>query len=646
MTRASSSLSVLAVLALGVVLGVHPDGPRRSLAREDDPADEPKGMLRTDPALNGSTITALLDANGGKPPATGAELWKALAKVGEFAQLPIVFSAVRLNSGIGSPRVVIAPVVKGLSEAGVTEPSLNGRLFLAANMTKLKRDDPWVVSVEFISWNTLRRKFDFGVIENMATDEPRFRIVDGGRCFACHKNKGPILGNAPWSTSTHRNELRTLVADRLQLVEDPVANPPGPKQRDRIDGMALTTPQGLIVDPVIRLGGLLALQRDTFRLMARSAGGRKALEAMFVAIVQSGPLDSNERPIKAALEAWGHEPSYEHFGTAWAALARTTNTGILTDFTPTGKDGPWGPPTISPVPEPPVGGFLRPDDAQLFQRRVDNIKSSNTLNLELHLENLRRIATYDEGRSNGRHLMPSSALPSNPKAFVPPSIKVTQKPSGMVGPLMLANTIGLTEGDRRFMAGALAGAAKRVAQPKVTTATLAKEVFAGPEFAGVFKGDPLPDRDEFKDWFVAGLNAVLTTHYKQAAGFAPDRSEYASGPRRDPKAVEELEAAVVPTSACLRCHDVRATAKERVLDTIPPLPFDPLDKKARTNWARTANPKIKADVLGRFEKRLFTDSDMPPQDSPEYKLFRVNEAAAFDDLKQFISAELDKPKKR
>jgi len=645
MTRTSGGLSVLALLSLGVVLGVCPAGTGRGLARED-PADEPKGMLKTDPALAGSTITALLDATGGKPPATGEELWKALTKVGEFAQLPIVFSAVRLDSGLDAPRVVIAPVVKGLSEAGVTEPSLNGRLFLAANMTKRRFDDPWVVSVEFISWNTLRRKFDFGVIENMGTDEPRLRVVDGGRCFACHKNKGPILGNAPWSTSVHRNELRTLVADRLQLVEDPVTNPPKPGQRDRIDGMALTTPQGTIVDPVVRLGALLAFQRDTFRLMTRSTGGRKALEAMLVAAVQPGALDLNERQSKAALEAWGHEASYERFNTELVALARTTNTGILADYTPLHRVyAEWVAQVIRPVPPPPPGGFLTKEQAQKYETNVRIIVSSNEQVVEARLRALRRVAEYDEGRAYGRHQMPSSALPSNPKAFLPPSIKVTQKPSGTVTPVMLANVIGLTEGDRRFMADALVKAVKRVAQPKVTAAVLAKEVFTGPEFADMFKGDPLPDRDEFKDRFVAGLHAVLTTHYKQTAGFAPDRSEYASGPRRDPKAVEELEAAVVPTSACLRCHDIRATAKGRAFDPIPPLPFDPLDKKARTDWARTANPKVKADVLGRFEKRLFTDADMPPQDSPEHK-FRANEAAAFDDLKQFISAEQDKPKKR
>ena len=43
--------------------------------------------------------------------------------------------------------------------------------------------------------------------------------------------------------------------------------------------------------------------------------------------------------------------------------------------------------------------------------------------------------------------------------------------------------------------------------------------------------------------------------------------------------------------------------------------------------------------------RLFKDSDMPPHDSPEHMLFRVKEAAAFTDVKEFLTAELDKVKK-
>jgi hypothetical protein len=635
MARANQYFATLTVIALAGGVSFWPERSSHAVAQE-----EPANPKVVDPALNGSTITALLDANDGKVPATGKELWATFSKLGEFAQLPVVFSAVHLESGIGNPRVVITPQVTGLSEAGVTAPSLNGRLYLAANMEKDPNGrDPRVTSVEFISWNTLRRKFDFGVIENMGSaDPPQLRVMDGGRCFACHKNKGPILAVSPWTNTTHLLTLRLVVADRLRL-----RNQAG--LRDRIDGMALLSPQAQAVDNVVRLGAMLRLHRDTFRLMNHSDGGRKAFVAMLVAITQPGPIDPHDRQAKTVVDKWGADQSYLRFTNDWVALTKATNTGILRDFVPI-PTNVWDDRPLKPLPEPPPGGFSKPADATKFRAQLGAAQWDNKKIETARAEKMTKLTQYDTARAGGKSGLPSVAQPSNPKAFIQPSLKAPQKPSGLVNPLSLAHALGLTEGDRKFMAEALADAAKRITKQKVTTATLAKDVFEGPEFADVLAGEPVPDRDEFKDRFVAGLDTLLKTRYKLADGFAPGRKEYASGPRRNPKAVEEVEAAIVPTTACLRCHDVRDGATPKLFEVIPALAFDPLDKQARTRWVQTANPKRKQEVLTRFLERLVTDADMPPQDSPEHDEFRVKQAASFDDLKQFLETELDLPKKR
>jgi hypothetical protein len=664
MARSPGGLCVIAVLTLGALLGVRPDANGRNPA-DDKPAaprGDAAGVGSTDLTLTGSTVSALLDANGGKPPATGKQLWDALSKMGEFAQLPVVFSTVRLESGVGAPRVVIAPVVNGLSNAGVTEPNLNGRLFLAANMERSSTGaDPWVGSVEFISWNTLRRKFDFGVIENMGgEDAPRLRVVDGGRCFACHKNKGPILGAAPWTNTVHREELRVLVAARLNMIytiDEPAGfGGPGKGRRDRIDGMALSVSNAPALDPVVRLGASLALRRDTFRLLPRYEYGRKGLEAMLVAVVAPGPLDTNDRAVRAVFDKWYNDPSGDRFIADWVALARTTNTGILRDYIPsnTGLNTPgvvpagWRTSTrlpFAPVPQTPPGGFATALEADVHKQRVQAAVEGNARLVRDQLGKLALVVQYDEARAAGRHGIPSSAQPSNLKAFELVPVKAPAKPSDLVNPLMLASTIGLSVGDRKFLGDALADAARRLADKKVTPAALAREVFEGPEFAGVMAGEALPDRDEFKDRFVAGLNTVLTSRYELSDGFAPERREYASGPRRDPKTVEAVEAAVVPTSACLRCHDVHAATKGPGFEQIPALRFDPLDKKGRAEWVRAADYKRKQEYLALLKKRLFADADMPPQDSPEHKAFRVEQAAAFDDLKRFVAVETEKLRK-
>jgi hypothetical protein len=640
MKWAIRGLAALFLVSVAVLcLGMRDRAPASELAPEPRP--------KADPTLSASTISALLEANGGKPPATGEQLWKSLNKLGKFAQLPVVFSAVKLDSGIANPRVVITPMIDGLSDATVTKTNFNGRLFLAANMETRKGGEPRVVSVEFISWNSLRRQFDFGVIENMGSaDESQFRIVDGGRCFSCHKNKGPILGANPWSNSTHIEVLRTLVEKKLKLVADlPVV--PAPGVRFRIDGMALAASDAFSVEFAFRLGTLLRLNRDTFRLMVRAETGRKAFVEMLIAIAEPGVLTTNEKEVKRLLENWGNEQTYVRFVADWIALNKATNSGILADYHPfpVVRRECIRSHIIQPIPTPPPGGFANAWAAQHHQAQVKRVIEDNEALRQATIKQLEVTTHYDEARAEGHHGMPSYAVPSNPKAFVQPPAVVTQKPWGMVNPVMLATTIGLTDGDRHFLSESLADAVERIKKPKVTISTIARAIFEGPEFADVLKGDALPDRDEFKDRFVAGLHNYLMTHYPDTKGFTPDRREYASGPRYDPNLVLEKEVEVVPTSACLRCHDIRASGKARVFESIPALAFDPLDKVNREVWVKTPDRERKRQVLKRMMDRLFKDSDMPPHDSPEHALFRMKEAAAFAEVKEFLTAELDKLKK-
>lgn len=687
MSRAHGRMAALLAVTLAAWASTRPAVTRAG----DAPAAAP------DPALAASTISTLVNANGGKPPATGKELVDALAQIGTFAQMPVVFSAVHLESGIANPRVVIAPV-RGPEGDDRARPNVVGRLYLAANMERHPQGgDPRVTSVEFISWNGLRRQFDFGVIEDMGTTEPKLRLVEGGKCFACHKNRGPILGAAPWTNTTSQPHLRALVGERLRIVD---ALPPGAPAglRDRIDGMALVSPDSAAVDESVRAGAVLKLNREKFRLMNRSDSGRKAFVALLGAIAVPGPLDPAPLAMRTTVDLWAYDNdrSFIKFSNDWLALGKATNTGVLHDYSPVMvKKDEWDDKLLKPVPTPgpevfaaaavpgattnsyylkgPNGERVRnpvlpPPPPSTGNRELDKAARTAAASataaaqaqakaiIKAHEDavklaiwhNEKVVATrksklaaftaYDAQRAAGRPALPSAAQPSNPKAFVYLPPKVTQKPTGMVNPTMLANTIGLTAGDRDFMADALTDAAKRLARQKVTAAALAKQVFEGPEFADVLAGGPLPDRDDFKDRFVAGLNGVLTAKY-QDAGFAPARATYASGPRRDPKAVEELEAAVVPTSACLRCHDVRA-AKQKLFDPIPALAFDPLDKAARAEWVRTADPKRKAEVLARLYERVHTSADMPPRDAPEHEAFRVKHGAAFDDLKKFLEGEL------
>ena len=101
---------------------------------------------------------------------------------------------------------------------------------------------------------------------------------------------------------------------------------------------------------------------------------------------------------------------------------------------------------------------------------------------------------------------------------------------------------------------------------------------------------------------------------------------------------------MLPSHACLRCHDIRTGTKPVAFSPIPQLAFDPFDVTARDAWLKGADRKQKAEVLGRMLKRLGTDKDMPPEDSTEAELYRVKDPTAINAVRDWLDAELKKVK--
>lgn len=546
-----------------------------------------------------SAITAVIKANGDKLPASGTQLQQTLDKLGEFVQLPIPFSAVALDSGLANPRVILAARVGPLDQAAVNKPNLDGRLYLAANMEKPAGGAPRVRSIEFISWNSRRRQFDFGVIEDIG-GEPKIHMLDGVRCFSCHKNRGPILGSGPWSNTAHNDILRRTT----ELTFLPPGGPLRTGPQEKIDGMKLFTAQAPEVEAGVRLGASIPVSRDTFRLMNRDPQGRKTFVILLVGITTAGSIEKIDREIAVEVNnLFGNQ--FVKFATDWLALQKAAKSSVLLDFNPAGSVGTGG-------------GWSGNSDA---------------------------VGRYDVARILGEHGLVSRAQPSNPNAFLKPVVKAPTKPSQVVSAALLARTIGLSEGDRKFFSQTLTDAAKRVNKPKVTAATLARQVFEGPQFQDLLGGGELPEREDFKDRFATGLDELLRTSHGLADGLAVRREEYASGPSFTPTAGQvEKEPRLVPTTACLRCHEVRREGKARFVEPLPALAFDPFDKQAREAWLKTADRKRKQEVLARMLQRLSVDKDMPPEDEPEHELFRVTNPASFDEVKQFLETALKNAK--
>jgi hypothetical protein len=623
----------LAALALAVAVALLPD-PLAAQPGVPGPAapakDEAKRNLASPHAH--TAIGAVIDANGGRLPASGAELMSALAKLGDFVQLPVSFSAVALDSGLTHPRVVITmrpsahpapvdtfvpngrvtfsswggssvggetkkllPPAQPLNQLAVNHTQLEGRLFLAAN-TEAVGDGLRVRTIEFISWNCRKLKFDFGVIDGLADGAPELKLLDGVRCFSCHKNRAPILGVAPWSNTTH-NALVRATTEQTLFKPLKLSNGLELRAKPDTDGMAPLAPQAQEVDTAVRVAGDLLRDRAAFQHLLATPAGRKAFVLMCTAVLARGPLEKTDQLIRAELNTI----PLGRFARDAQAVYQGTVPGTLGDYSPAG----------------PV------------HKEVTTWAKGTLQN---------RVLRYDEDRAEGgRHTDPEH-VPSNPKAFVPTPARPVTRTSDVVNAVLLAQTLGLTEKDRAFLADALDEAVKRLHDPAATRPTVAVAVLTGPAFADVLTTGTLPDRDDFKDRFAAGLVALVKKQTLNGAFWVP-RDTYASAPRIDPAAKPEKEVEALPSHACLRCHDVRGAAKA-AFSPIPPLAFDPFDATARDAWVKAADRKRRAEVLGRLVKRLDADKNMPPADSTEYALYRTKEPAAIDEVRQWLDAEL------
>ncbi|MBA4186480.1 MAG: hypothetical protein C0467_00535 [Planctomycetaceae bacterium] len=718
LTRTITGTVFLALLG-AAFLGLQGSRP----AAADEP--EPKVPATKATQFDHTAFGAVIKANSNRVPASGSELVQALQKLGDFAQLPVPFSAVNTSSGLTTPRVIIAPRpgttlpdpnqdpstpkkddapvkpargakiggldpfagfggfpafrgVKGVVNLGgqglnmgiardipvppispvkATEPSLEGRLFLAANMEMTNDGQFRVKTIEVISWNSRKKRFDFGVIE-CGVQPAEFQVLDGVRCFSCHKNKGPILGQGPWSNSTHNDVVRAAALQAFDIPGlngkplpkpvDPDAGiplnanaamtePPGGwsnglrsnpslaqiKEATTFDGISLVIPEPEACDAAVRQGAELARDRDVYRAMTKSPDGRRALTVLLTAIANPMPIEQSNTQAKRDLDMT-FTANFPTFADELVAIHKAS-VNTLGDYSPSGSIGNLRSVTTN-TPAGWGGGSSQRTDILLVWGG-----------------NSKAVMNYDEKRASGDAGMPSQRQPSNPRAFLRPAARVPAKPSTAVSAMGLARTIGLTEGDREFLGTTLTNLAQQVNKPKVTVATLAKEVFTTSHFTEVIKANDIPDREEFKDRFAAAVNDVAAGH-RLSDTIKFSRTDYASGPSVAlPPGQEEKEVAVVPTTACLRCHDVTGTAKQ-AFNPIPMLAFDPFDKPSRENWVRNNEAKKRELVIGRMLKRLVADKDMPPEDAPEYERFRTKDQPAFDGLKDWLEAEMKRAK--
>jgi hypothetical protein len=240
----------------------------------------------------------------------------------------------------------------------------------------------------------------------------------------------------------------------MEQLQFPEGNGKG-VDRVKFDGISIFMSQAAEVDSAVRQGASLALDHEIFRLMNRDADGRRASVLLLCAVTEAGSFEKIDRDLRISVNST-FEKSFVKFSADWLKLQKSSPSSILHDYSPAGSVG---------TPRGWSG-------------------------------NAATVTGYDIARLSGNHGLPSAAMPSNPQAFFKPPIKVPSQISGAANAFMLARTIGMTPGDRKFIVENLADSAKRINKPKVTAASLAREVFESTIFESVRNGGELPDRDE------------------------------------------------------------------------------------------------------------------------------------------------------
>ena len=307
-----------------------------------------------------------------------------------------------------------------------TDPILEGRLFFAANFERSFTNSLLVTTLEFISWNTRKKQFEFGVIE-FAPEGPEISRLNGVRCFACHKNKGPILGIGPWSNTTKNDVVRAAAAtalESLHLRNHPPAQP-GIKDptvllrsQTTYDGISVVVADPEAVDFAVRLGSDLARDRAVYRAMVKSANGRQAFHYLLATLVEPQPIEVSYQMVKPQLDRV-FDVNYGNFGNDVAAI-HNKSFSTLHDYSPAGSMGKikttlgqeisWG-----------AGSFQPPSTTIVWSGTTDE------------------VTAYDNRRCAGDPAIAPGKQPSNPRSFVRTIMEgVPTRPSAAVSGRSLA----------------------------------------------------------------------------------------------------------------------------------------------------------------------------------------------------------------
>jgi hypothetical protein len=232
-------------------------------------------------------------------------------------------------------------------------------------------------------------------------------LVDGVKCFSCHKTKGPILGGA----RGHDDPQLAAADSGLRLLGGEAAKPePGPglggrfppgfdlgPDRGRFGDIDVLSAQAFKVDEHVRLGAERLRNREAFRLSARYPGGSKLLASMLGGLVTpvaggrpgevrpplgglgiptAVPLAKVDQDMKGKIDAALRSSGY---GTRWLEHQKASPSSILLDFSPAG-------------PKPPRS----------------TVEWGGTP---------AAVRKYDESRATVPVVLPSNSQPSSPKAF-------------------------------------------------------------------------------------------------------------------------------------------------------------------------------------------------------------------------------------
>jgi len=208
-------------------------------------------------------LAAFRQSTGKEYPETPQEWESAMSRFGSVEGIPMPFSRAPSPTDSQHPRLLYR-IAGAPTQPGV--PDLSSRFFLGITYDGAFNKTAEVQSFTLPQRTGEQPKFRFGLIQRGVDGNPHgtFEGDEIRQCFTCHKSRGPIFGENPWSNTPFNPEVQLTFIQRL--LEGPAGSRDYPMEREVFREVVGKNPGATASDILGRLGNDPRINKSVLRV--------------------------------------------------------------------------------------------------------------------------------------------------------------------------------------------------------------------------------------------------------------------------------------------------------------------------------------------------------------------------------------------